>query len=400
MNLSAINTRIQTEIQKIAPELITIRRHLHQHPEVGREEFQTTDYLLRQLSPLNLELFTKRLPTGLWADLNLAPAQPRLALRCDIDALPIQEQNEAEYRSCQPGVMHACGHDVHTTILLGTAMVLSRLRHELPLNVRFLFQPAEELTPGGARDVIRAGGLEGVAAILGAHVDPSLPVGEIGIKFGPVMAATDNFRLKLFGRGGHAAYPHTTIDPIQMAAQIINAIYQLTSRNVRPTTPAVLTVTQINAGTAINIIPESVELSGTIRSLDNETRELLQQRLRQIIGGICQAHAGRFELALENGAPPLWNEPRLTQLVTDAAREIFGAARVRLLDLPEMGSEDFACYLEKIPGMMFRLGTQNPSKKQASLHHPQFDVDEECLAIGVQLFCWSVVRYFDQPNLR
>jgi len=399
MNLANVKTQIEMQAESLLPQLIEIRRHLHQFPELGRQEQQTTAYLVQLLKSLPLKLVTHPAGNGLWADLIHAPQAQYLALRCDIDALPIQEQNQVEYVSQIPGQMHACGHDAHTAMLVGTATILSQLADKLPGNVRFIFQPAEELTPGGALDLIERGVLERVQAIISQHVDPRLGVGKIGIKSGPLMASTDIFRIKLFGRGGHAASPDKTIDTILITAQLVNALHHLVSRDIAPTVPAVLSVTRINVGTAINIIPGEAEIWGTLRALDPATRQFLKKRLEEIIAGVCQIHHARFTLKIEPGAPPVINDANVTEIVLSAALEMAGPENLIPTEKPEMGAEDFAWYLQKVPGMIFRLGTHGRPGTDFELHHPNFDLDESALINGVKTLCWSVIRYFINQGL-
>jgi len=396
MDLKLLKNFIEKTASQLAPELIQIRRHLHQYPELGRQEWATTAYLMKLLQPLNLHILSAKGETGLWADLCLAPDRPLLALRADIDALPLQELTGVEYASKNAGVMHACGHDAHTTILVGSALVLSKLQKSLPINVRFIFQPAEEVTPGGAIDIIRRGALEQAAAIVGFHVCPRLATGSIAIKFGPFLASNDVFTFRIMGKGGHAASPYKTIDPILVASQIINTLYQTVPRGFPATSPHVITITKINGGTTINVIPNVVEVSGTIRAFDQAVRKKLKKRLRQIIGDICRIHHARFELHIEDGAPPVINDPALSQLVCDAAGQMLGADHVFKIEEPEMGSEDFSWYQQYAPGMMFALGTNGHPGTSYELHHPKFNLDERAILIGVKTVCWTVINYFSQ----
>ncbi|MBN2089281.1 amidohydrolase, partial [candidate division KSB1 bacterium] len=327
------------------------------------------------------------------------PTRPLLALRADIDALPITEQTSIEYSSKNPGKMHACGHDVHTTILLGTAIILNQLKELLPFNLRFIFQPAEEPTPGGAIQMIQRGAIENVTAILALHVDSRLPVGKIGIKSGAQMASTDIFQIKIYGKGGHAAAPHLAIDPILIGAEIVNSLHHITSRNVDPVQPSVLTVSRFHAGTIANVIPGEAELWGTLRSFQPDLRAYLQTRLNEIVTAICQVHHATCEIDIKNGAPPVINDTRLYQLVDNAASEILGAQNIVQVSVPDMGAEDFAYYLEKVPGFFFRLGTRGRPGTDFPIHHPKFDVDETAIPVGIKAFVWSVLKFFENDNL-
>ena len=394
MNLKSLKKTVEELTSDISSDIIEIRRHLHQYPELGRHEKATTAYIKRLLQPLQLKIITQESETGLWADLEVQPKEPFFMLRSDIDALPIVELNNVPYASKNQGIMHACGHDVHTAVLIGTAMVLNRLRDELKGNVRFLFQPAEELTPGGAIDMINRGALNNVHAVIGLHVDPHTPVGNISIKFNSYLASNDIFKIKIMGKGGHAATPYKTVDPILIAIQLIDVLYQQVNRNINPTSPAVLTVTRIQGGTAVNIIPDEVEIWGTLRALDDVTRNSLLNRLQETITAICKIYDAKFNLTIDRGAPPVINDTDLSNLVYDVAGEILGADKIIKLESPEMGSEDFAWYLKKVPGMMFRLGTHGRTGTDCELHTPNFDIDERAIAIGMKILCWSVIQYF------
>jgi len=417
MNLQLIKEIIESLTLELTPQLIQIRRHLHQYPELGRQEKKTTKYLVDLLATQNLEinlhtdnadknrlvdqnhLADQNDLSGFWADLIFQPNVPFLVIRCDIDALPITELNDVEYKSKHHGIMHACGHDVHSAVVMGAAIILSQLNHKIKGNIRFLFQPAEELTPGGANDMLARGVLEQAEAIWSLHVDPAMSVGKVGIKSGPLMASTDIFKIRIIGKGGHAAIPHKSIDPILIGAQLINALNHLVSRNIDPVSPAVLTITRFDGGTSFNIIPNEVELWGTMRSFNNQTRKFLQKRLKEITAGVCQVHHAKFEITIDEGAPPVINDKKLTELFTQSAQDILDINNVIELENPFMGAEDFAWYLEKVPGFIFRLGTSGRNGTDFDLHHPQFDVDENSIAVGVKAFCWSIVQYFNRKSI-
>ncbi len=399
MDLKALKEKIDLQIQTLFDELVQTRRHLHQNPEIGYQEFQTTAFLIQKCQFYGFKMMTHPGKTGFWFDLGSASNKPLLALRADIDALPVTEQSSVEYASKNPGKMHACGHDVHTTILLGTAIILNQLKELFPFNVRFIFQPAEEPTPGGAIQMIQRGAIENVTAILALHVDSRLPVGKISIKSGAQMASTDIFQIKIYGKGGHAAAPHLAIDPILIGAEIVNSLHHITSRNVDPVQPAVLTVSRFQAGTTANVIPGEAELWGTCRSFQPDLRAYLPIRLKEIVNAICQGHHATCEIDIKNGAPPVINDPRLYQLVDNAASEILGAQNIVQVSVPDMGAEDFAYYLEKVPGFFFRLGTKGRPGTDFPIHHPQFDVDERAIPVGIKAFVWSVLKFFEQDNL-
>jgi len=394
MDVIQLRTEMAQMADRLSPQLSRIRQHLHQNPEIGYQEFATTAYLMDLLKPSKLAILYQENRSGFWAERVHAPDDWFLALRADIDALPMQEQTAAPYASSNAGLMHGCGHDAHMTILAGAALVLDHFADEIPGNVRFIFQPAEEVTPGGAIEMIGRGVLNRVRAIIALHSDPRIAAGQVGVKRGPVMASTDIFKLKIIGKGAHAANPHKSIDPILISAQVIIALNHLVSREIDPVTPAVLTVTRVNGGTAVNIIPCEVEIWGTLRALDNQTRKFLQKRADEISGSICRMHGATCEWKLDQGAPPVVNDGTISDLVFQAAGDILKPENALQIDRPEMGAEDFAWYLEQVPGAIFRLGTNGRAGTDYELHHPKFDIDETALAVGVKVLCWTVARYF------
>lgn len=396
MNRLDLKNRIATIVEALEPQLIELRRHFHENPELGREEVETTAYLVKLFESLEWPVVTRENETGLWVDWISDPDKPLLALRCDIDALPIQEKNDVSYVSQKPGLMHACGHDSHITVLAGTVLALHQLKDELSANIRFLFQPAEESTPGGALDMLERGVLDNVEKIIGLHADPWIEAGKIAVKPGKFMASTDVFKIRIIGRGAHAANPHTSIDPILISAEFINALHHVVSRNVRAIEPAVISVTKVIAGTTFNVIPSDSIIWGTMRALTPELRKQLQGRLRQILKSTCEMHGATFEIELLEGAPPVFNNPEMSQQFLTCAEEILGSGNTVELTEADMGAEDFAWYLEKVPGILFRLGTCGRPGTDFELHHPQFDIDEKALTIGVKAFVWNAVQDFIQ----
>jgi amidohydrolase len=317
-----------------------------------------------------------------------------------MDALPIQEKKETPYRSEVPRVMHACGHDVHMTAVLGAAMVLSEFRDRIQGNVKFLFQPAEERITGAER-MISAGVLQNpeVTAILGFHVFPMLPTGIIGIKYGVMMASSDLFSIHVYGKTGHAAKPHLSVDAILIAAMIVNALHHIISQGVDPVHPAVVSIGMIRGGTAENVVSDHVEIRGTIRAVSDEIRGTISRKIEEITRGITEGMGGRYRFNLESGSPPLDNDPAITRLVESGAREILGAERVVHLEEPSMGGEDFSYYISHVPGTYFRIGTGNSEKDTCHyLHSDLFDVDEAVLAEAVKTLSWSAVRYLNHDG--
>jgi amidohydrolase len=378
----------------LAPRLIEIRRHIHAFPELSGQEWQTSAYVAGVLSSCGLTVREAVGKTGVVADLGTADT-PFVAVRADLDALPIQEAAEVEYRSRIPGVMHACGHDVHTTVALGTAMVLAALPEPLPGRVRFLFQPAEE-TAQGARWMIEDGALDQVMAILGLHVWPALPGGTIGIRYGALTAAADELDLTILGESGHGARPHEAIDAVWIAAQVIANLQQAISRTQNPLRPVVLTIGKIQGGRAPNVIADQVRLWGTVRSLHPETRAQLPQWIEGIVQNTCHMYRARYTLHYRTGVPGVHNDPQLTQLVEQSAQAAWGAERVQILNEPSLGAEDFSLYLEQVPGTMFRLGTGIPGQPYYSLHHPKFTVDETAILTGVVTMATAVWHFWQQ----
>ena len=389
-------TRIKDLAEKLAPRLIEIRRHIHSHPELSGQEYQTAAYVAGVLSSCGIHVEEAVGKTGVVGELLGQGTDSRLlAIRADMDALPINERTNLEFASRQPGVMHACGHDVHTAVGLGTAMVLSQMGEALPGNVRFLFQPAEEIAQG-ARWMVQDGAMEKVNAILSVHVFPSIPAGSVGIRYGALTAAADELEIIIMGESGHGARPHEAIDAIWIASQVITTLQQAISRTQNPLRPMVLTIGKITGGRASNVIADHVQLLGTVRSLHPETHAKLPQWIEQILGNVCQTYGAKYEMNYRRGVPSVQNDTALTQLLEAAAREAWGSDRVQILPEPSLGSEDFSLYLEHAPGMMFRLGVGYEDKQNYPLHHPQFTVDESAIVTGVVTLAYATYQYWQQ----
>ncbi len=363
------------------------RRRLHMDPELSFQERKTAKAIAVELKSMGLTVCTGLAGTGVLAMLRGAEAGRCLALRADMDALPIGEETGRPYRSKVPGRMHACGHDAHCAMLLGAARLLSIKKAEIRGTVKLLFQPGEETPPGGALGMIRDGAMEDprVEAVFGLHVDSSLPTGKIGIGVGPMMAASDNFRILIKGRGGHAARPHDCLDPVLGAAQIITALQSIVSRRVDPAMPAVVTVGKISGGTKHNIIPEGVELEGTARSIDARTARMMPAWIRQIAENTARAAGLAAIVDYERGYPVLSNDPRMAAFAKEVTQEIFGKSATIDIDEPLMGGEDFAYFLQKAPGAFLRLGTRSGPSTSYPWHHPRFDIDERALPVGARL---------------
>lgn len=391
-------TQIEALAKKLAPRLIEIRRHFHSHPELSGQEYQTAAYVAGVLSSYGLQVREGVGKIGVVGELPGQGTDERvLGIRTDMDALPIAERTGLEYASHQPGVMHACGHDVHTTVGLGTAMVLSELTEALPGTVRFLFQPAEEIAQG-AGWMVKDGVMERVTAMFGLHVFPSIPAGSVGIRHGALTAAADDLEIIIIGESGHGARPHEAIDAIWIASQVVTILQQAIGRTQNPLRPVVLTIGQISGGRAPNVIADRVKLLGTVRSLHPETHAKLPHWVEQIVANVCQMYGAKYEVNYRRGVPSVQNDPLLTQLVEASACEALGSDRVQILPEPSLGAEDFSLYLEHAPGTMFRLGVGYRDKPNYPLHHPQFEVDESAIVTGVLTLAYATYKYWQQQR--
>lgn len=390
-------SQIKSTVEAIAPRLIEIRRHLHSHPELSGQEYKTAAYVAGVLSSCGLRVQELVGKTGVVAELP-GDRDPRiLAIRADMDGLPIAERVDLPFTSSQTGIMHACGHDVHTTVGLGTAMVLAHLGIPLSGTTRFLFQPAEE-TAQGARWMIEDGVMAGVSAILGLHAYPSIPARAIGVRYGALTAAADDLEIMIVGESGHGARPHEAIDAIWIAAQVITNLQQAISRTQNPLHPIVLTIGQIQGGRAPNVIADTVKLLGTVRSLHPDTRNHLPQWIESIVAGVCQPYGAKYEVHYRRGVPSVLNDPALTELTARCASEALGSEYLQIIHEPSLGAEDFSLYLEHAPGTMFRLGVGFTDRAvNYPLHHPKFEVDEAAIAAGVLTMAYASYSYWQQP---
>ncbi|GCL72257.1 amidohydrolase [Paenibacillus naphthalenovorans] len=365
--------------EQIERKIVDIRRRLHQYPELSHEEFETTAYIRKLLEDAGIRIAAQyTLKTGLIAEVGGLQGGPVIALRADIDALPIQEDTGLPFASRIPGKMHACGHDFHTAVILGAAFLLKEKEHELPGTVRLVFQPAEEKA-AGAEKVLRSGALEGVRAIYGMHNKPDLPVGTIGIRPGPLMAAADGFLVELEGIGSHAAVPEASVDPVVAAAHLVTALQSIVSRNVSPLESAVISVTRLNTGTTWNVIPETAVLDGTVRTFDEEVRTRVVERFGEVVNGVAAAYGTKANLRWIQGPPPVNNDADLAEAARRTAERL-GIAVVT--PKPSPAGEDFAFYQKRIPGFFAFIGTSGPKE----WHHPAFDVDERALFISASYF--------------
>jgi amidohydrolase len=364
--------------------LVAIRRDLHRNPELSWQEHRTAVQICRFLDELGIAYRRDVAGTGIVADLPGAGSGPRIALRADTDALPVLEETGVPFASQNPGVMHACGHDAHTTMLLGAAALLAA-DPELPAPVRLIFQPAEELG-SGAEGMIREGVLDDVAMIFGGHVDRHFRVGSIAVTDGPVNASTDSFMIQITGRGGHAARPHETIDAVVVGSLMVMALQTIVSREMNPLSPSVVTVGRFDAGTANNVIAGQAVLEGSIRAQDPTVRAALHRSVERIAHSIGQLHGAAVEFSVGQGTPPLVNPVDSTAIARRAAAVAVGLERVTRMELPSMGGEDFSFYLERIPGCYVRFGTAREGVEQFPAHSSKFNIDEEALAVGAAFF--------------
>jgi len=365
--------------------LLSWRRHMHKFPELSWEEYETTAYIEQELRKIGITAIQKPLKTGLIALIEgKNPTKKCVALRADIDALPIQEANTCEYKSTKEGIMHACGHDVHSTCLLGAAKYLWEHRADFEGTIKLIFQPSEEKQPSGAEALIEAGALDNpiVSSIIGLHVTPELETGKLGFRKGKFMASADEIYITVHGKGGHAASPHLCIDPIIISANILVALQQLVSRYSNPTTPTVLSFGDIHGKGATNIIPEKVTLKGTLRTFDEAWREVLHSKINSISQNIAESFGGSCEVDIPKGLSYVNNDDNITEIIQNTASKILGKENV--VEMPiRMGAEDFSAYGHMVPSSFFRLGTGNISKNiTATVHNPKFDIDEAALAIG------------------
>jgi amidohydrolase len=373
------------EVAEVVPDAIAWRRHLHAHPELSFREHRTAAFVRERLAELGGLVLSSPTPTSVVATLRGAGTGPTLAMRADLDALPIQEESGVEFASQTDGVMHACGHDGHTAMLLATARLLAAMREELAGEVRFVFQHAEELPPGGAIEIVRSGALDGVDAVVGCHLMSDMDVGKIAVLDGACTATADVFSVRVLGRGGHAAFPHMAVDPIAAAAQLVSSLQHVVARESPPLESVVVSVTRIAGGTASNVIPESVELGGTVRTYSEELRKQTREAMERVLAGVTAAHRAAYEFEYVEGYPSVVNDPSLTALV----REVAGA---RLVDRPPlMAGEDFSAYLRVAPACFFFVGAGGEGAFPH--HHPRFVVDDAALSVGVGTLTAVALRF-------
>ncbi|HCD19918.1 amidohydrolase [Macrococcoides caseolyticum subsp. caseolyticum] len=387
-----------TLVNKYYDELVAIRRHLHMHPELSFQEEKTPEYIAAFLEEQGITVERNVGGRGVVGRLIKDESLPTLAIRADFDALPIQDEKDAPYKSQVPGVMHACGHDAHTAVLMITAKILAKNFDKINGNLVFIHQHAEEVDPGGAIQMIADNCLKGVDAIIGQHVSSDLDVGKLGYKYGTATGIPDDFWITIKGKGGHAAHPDTTIDPVAAAIRLCNDLQYIVSRKTSATTPAVISVTQLQAGDQNNVIPDSAKIAGTIRTFDPTTQKLMIDELKRCLEGLVTTMGITYDLKYSKGYPPVVNTTNETDLIVNAARKIEDIEALVELK-PSLGGEDFSYYLQRVPGSFFYTGTRNENfKADFPHHHPKFDIDEKGMLNAVKVFLQATEDFFNKED--
>lgn len=380
------------KLEQIYPEIVEIRRDIHMHPELSFQEVRTPKLIAEYHKKLGHEVRTSVGQRGVVAKLVGGKPGRTVALRADFDALPIHEENEVPYKSKVPGVMHACGHDAHTAIVLGIAKVLSAYKEDIEGNIVFIHQHAEEGL-AGARYMVEDNCLDGVDAIFATHMENYAPVGEVHYTHGYILGASDGFEIDIFGKGGHAAFPHDTKDPVVIGSQLVCNLQQIVSRRVDPLKSAVVTIGSFHSGEARNVIGNHAKIKGTVRVFDEDVRKDIKRSIEQITSHTCQMADATYKLDYEHGYPSTWNHPKETDILVNAAKKVVGDKRVVKYE-PNMGAEDFSYYLQKVPGSYFFTGSANEEKGFIyPYHHPKFDIDEESLLVGAKTLAATALDY-------
>lgn len=389
-------TKLKEMIEREKQWLIDVRRDLHRHPELGQKEFRTMEKICEYLEKMGISYKKGIFKTGVTAEIKGKNSDYTIALRADIDALPIIDKKKCEYASENEGVCHACGHDAHTAIALGTARFFAENKIVPPCNIRFLFQPAEE-TVGGAKPMIEEGVLENVDCVFGLHVDEYLPTGQIGIKYGAMNASSDTLKINIYGKSCHGAYPSGGVDAILVAAHVMIALQSIVSRNIDARESAVITIGTINGGTQGNIIADKVQLVGTLRTLDPKVRVMALKRIKDIVETIPKSFGGEGEFIREEGYTSLINHTKEVDIIKENGEKLLGVENIYEKKIANMGVEDFAYFIENIPGAFFTLGVKNDEKGiNNPAHNGLFDIDEDALAIGVEMQIMNIYSAFEK----
>ncbi|MEN9945964.1 MAG: hypothetical protein RLZZ293_350 [Pseudomonadota bacterium] len=385
---------IENQVSQIYPLVVQWRRELHRKPELSYQEINTAKFVVERLNEFGGYEIIQPTPNSVVARLIGSKQGKVLALRADMDALALTELNECTYKSENHGVMHACGHDGHTASLLGVAKILSQYREMIDGEIRLIFQHAEELPPGGAQELVKLGVLDGVDMILGIHLWSTMPLGKVGIIGGPMMASPDNFKIEIKGKGGHGGFPHNAIDTITIGAQVVTNLQHIVSRQINPLDPAVLSITKFISGTAYNILPNSAEICGTVRTFDEKLRLEIPKLMERIIKGITSAHGAEYIFDYTYAYAAVINHPEVAKFVENTVTKVLGATWVDKMQ-PNMAGEDFSAYLQQVQGCFMFVGAGNLDKGIIyPHHHPKFDIDEEALAVSMKIFLGSVQDYF------
>ncbi|OIJ22326.1 peptidase M20 [Anaerobacillus alkalidiazotrophicus] len=383
-------------LEDLFSEMVQLRRHFHQYPELSFKEVETAKTIFQYLTDLGIECKENVGGRGVVGIIHGGKPGKTVALRADFDALPIQEETNVEFKSQNPGVMHACGHDAHTATLLVLAKVLQENRTFLQGNIVLIFQFAEELAPGGAKPMIEDGCLEGVDAVFGTHIWSTMPIGEIGFCYGPIMAAADSFEVTIHGKGGHGAAPHETVDSIVVASTLITNFQQIVSRNVDPLKSAVVTVGSFHAGEAYNVISDTAKIKGTVRTFEPEVQDDIIEKLERYVSGICIASGADYEFKYRKGYPTVINHDSETASLVASAKQIMGEENVKQM-APVMGGEDFSYYLQHVPGTFFFTGAGNVDEGIVyPHHHPKFNIDERCMLVAARVLAQATVDYLEE----
>jgi len=405
------NDPIDKAISKNLSTIIELRHQIHQYPELGNREFKTAELVAEHLRSLGIEVETGVAYTGVVGILKGNKPGPVVAVRADMDALPVTEETDLSFKSTvkttyldkEVGVMHACGHDIHTSVQLGVASVLASMKRSLPGTVKFIFQPAEEGPPpgeeGGADLMLKEGVFDNPkpSAVFGLHTHAALAVGELGLTIGPAMAAVDQFIITIKGKQSHGAYPHKSVDPIIMATEVVTAFQTIRSRSLSPLEPSVITVGIIRGGERFNIIPEEVHLEGTVRTYNKDVQDMVEKRMNEILEGITLAYGGSFELNYNRGTPATINDPELCKQMIPTLERVVGKDNLKMMD-PVMGGEDFALFANEVPGIYYRLGVVKPGTTSGWIHTPTFRADDSCLEVGIRAMSNMVVDYLKSSN--
>ncbi|MDQ6595758.1 M20 family metallopeptidase [Bacillus salipaludis] len=385
-------------IEEVKEEVVSWRRYLHMYPELSFQEVKTAQFVYETLSTFGDLEVSRPTKTSIMARLKGPQPGKVIALRADMDALPIKEENDFNFVSRNSGVMHACGHDGHTAMLLGAAKILTKLKGQIRGEVRFLFQHAEEQPPGGAQEMVNVGVLDGVESVLGAHLVSTLPLGKIGLSYGPMMAGADTFKVTVLGKGGHASQPDQTIDPIVIGAQVVTNLQHIVSRYQDAQETSVISVTQFHAGSAINVIPSTVTIGGSVRCFNPDLQKKIPNFIERIVKGITEAHGATYQFNYQFGYAPVINDEEVTRVIDETVCEVFGKESRELVK-PMMASEDFSAFQKVVPGSYVSIGAGNEGKGIIyPHHHPKFTIDEQALEDGTKLLVHGTLKLLNQND--